>query len=94
MTRNELNNLIINTLKPYQPNMIGLFGSYARGEEREDSDIDLLIDLKTPITLFDLIKLEEELTKKSGKRFDIITLASIHNARLKAYIFKDFKSIM
>ncbi|MCA6362547.1 MAG: nucleotidyltransferase domain-containing protein [Bacteroidetes bacterium] len=94
MTRNELNNLIITTLKPYQPSMIGLFGSYARGEEREDSDIDLLIDIRMPITLFDLIKLEEELSKKTGKRFDIVTLASIHNSRLKEYIFKDFQSLI
>ena len=38
---------IINDLKPYDPEKIILFGSYARGDFKKDSDIDLLIIKKT-----------------------------------------------
>ena len=42
---------IINDLKPYNPEKIILFGSYARGDSRKDSDIDLLIIKKTKKSL-------------------------------------------
>ena len=38
---------IINQLKPYQPEKIILFGSYAYGHPNEDSDVDLIIIKKT-----------------------------------------------
>ena len=33
--------IIIDSMKPYQPTKIGVFGSVARGEERKDSDVDI-----------------------------------------------------
>ena len=41
LSKNQLN-IIIETLKPYHPKRIGLFGSVARNEENKDSDIDIL----------------------------------------------------
>ena len=43
MSKQELYNKIIEYLKRYKPLRIGVFGSFARGEERADSDIDLLV---------------------------------------------------
>jgi len=40
---------IINQLKPYNPEKIILFGSYAHGRPNQDSDIDLLVIKKTPL---------------------------------------------
>ena len=40
-------NIIIETLKPFHPKRIGLFGSVARNEETSSSDIDILFLLKS-----------------------------------------------
>ena len=43
MDRGEINITIIDYLRPYGPERIGIFGSYARGDYRDDSDLDLLV---------------------------------------------------
>ena len=50
-----------------------LFGSYARGEETEKSDIDLRIESDNRFNLFDLSELSYLLRIKSGKKIDIAT---------------------
>jgi len=52
---------------------IGLFGSYARGEERPESDIDLLVDFDEPIGLFRYIELEDYLSDLLGLKVDLVT---------------------
>jgi len=42
----SLQNRVISLLLPYQPSSIGIFGSYAKGENRKDSDLDILIRFK------------------------------------------------
>ena len=51
---------------------IGLFGSYARHEQRPDSDIDLLVDFSEDADLFDLIELKYFLEDRLGYRVDIV----------------------
>ena len=48
----EKNKIIVDYLQPYNPVRIGIFGSYARNEYRLDSDLDILINLNTAISLF------------------------------------------
>jgi predicted nucleotidyltransferase len=43
MTRQDINTAIINYLHPYDPERIGIFGSYARQEDNDASDIDILV---------------------------------------------------
>ena len=52
----------------------GIFGSYARGEQKKDSDIDILVDIKgKKFSLFDLIGMELELKKTEKRcRFDYL----------------------
>lgn len=52
---------------------IGLFGSWARGEQGPDSDVDLLVELERPIGLFAFQRLEDELTHLLGCRVDLVT---------------------
>ncbi len=56
-----------------------LFGSVARDEAREDSDVDLLFDRPTarPFTLFDLIGLEERISEIMGCPVDLGTRAGL-----------------
>lgn len=55
-----------------------IFGSYAWGEAREDSDIDILVEFPKGKSFFDLIRLERELKKTLEKEVDVITYNSIH----------------
>jgi predicted nucleotidyltransferase len=50
-----------------------LFGSVARGEDREGSDLDLLVDPLDSTTLFDLAGLESELSDLLGVKVDVVT---------------------
>jgi len=49
---------------------IGLFGSYSRGEENENSDIDIVVDMGKK-NYFKLLKLEQFLSAKLNKKIDI-----------------------
>lgn len=65
-----------------------LFGSIIRGEAKDDSDIDILVDLPRGKTLFDLAGLKINLEKSLGREVDIITYNSI-DPLLKDYILKN-----
>ncbi|MBI2722268.1 MAG: nucleotidyltransferase domain-containing protein [Bacteroidetes bacterium] len=91
MLTTEQTNIILETLKPFDPTYIGLFGSYARNEETESSDIDLLYEFNNPtFSLFDLIDLKETLQQKLNKQVDLVSKRYI-NKHLKSYVEKDIK---
>lgn len=56
----------------------GVFGSRARGEERPDSDLDLLVELEAGSSLLDLIGLELEISEHLGVKAQVITYRSLH----------------
>ena len=58
--------LIKETLRKYEPSLVGIFGSYARNEQTSLSDIDILVDFHHQINLLDLIGLEQELSEQLG----------------------------
>ncbi|MDM8003538.1 MAG: nucleotidyltransferase family protein [Bacteroidota bacterium] len=93
MDQNEINIRIINYLRPYSPERIGIFGSFARREETPESDIDILVKFKKTISLFDLVRIQRELKQILGREIDLVTEASVKNERLKRYIYKDLKVI-
>lgn len=66
---------IISREKPYLQKQfgveeIGLFGSYARGEEKGDSDVDILVSIKTP-NLASLIGISDYLKEKLNIKIDL-----------------------
>ena len=52
---------------------IGLFGSYARGEQKDKSDVDILVEFSKPIGFFKFMELEEYLSKRLGVKVDLVT---------------------
>ncbi len=85
-------NIIINTFKPFKPNKIGIFGSYSRDENTEESDIDILYSFDSKYTLFDLVGLQMELKDKLHKEVDLVEFSAIH-PRLKGRIINDAKIV-
>ena len=89
----EKNKVIIDYLQVYNPVKIGIFGSYARNESRPDSDLDILINLNTAISLFQLVRIERELSELLGVKVDLVSDGSIKNKKLRNYIEADLKII-
>jgi uncharacterized protein len=57
--------------------MVGVFGSVARGEATEQSDIDLLVRFSKRKSLLDLVRLERELAVALGRKVDLLTESAI-----------------
>lgn len=89
---------ILNKLKEIKPVLydkfyienLGLFGSYVRGENEKNSDIDILIeyDENKPFSLFTIIELEDFLTKLFNMKIDVVNKKSI-KPELKDNIMKE-----
>jgi len=52
---------------------IGVFGSYVRGDQNQDSDIDILVEFAKPIGFFDFLNLENYLADQLGVPVDLVT---------------------
>jgi len=88
----DINEKIITYLKHFNPERIGVFGSYARQEDTPQSDIDILIDFTEPVSLFDLGGIKYDLTEILNRPVDIVTGRSL-NDRIKDYVYRDLKII-
>jgi predicted nucleotidyltransferase len=54
-----------------------IFGSVARGEDRPESDIDLIADFGAPKSLLDLVRIQEEFAEALGQSVDLLTEAAL-----------------
>lgn len=57
-----------------------VFGSVARGEDRPDSDLDLLVDMDPDRSLLDLVALGQDLEDLLLRKVDVLTDVSVHPA--------------
>lgn len=65
-----------------------VFGSYARGEASDDSDLDILVDYRDGVSLFDHFDLKDELEKRSGRQVDVVSSRAV-SRHFKPFIDKD-----
>ncbi len=56
---------------------LSLFGSFARDEGRDDSDVDLLVEFSRPVGLFEFVRLQRHLGDLVGHRVDLVTPAAL-----------------
>ena len=56
---------------------VRLFGSAVRGDDRPDSDIDLLVDFDQGSSLFDLMRMARELEALFGRAVDVVSAAGL-----------------
>lgn len=94
MITSEQQNIVINHLKQLHPKRIGVFGSYARNENTNDSDLDILIslDYSRRISLLDIIGIEQKLSNELGIKVDLVTEKSI-SPYVKPFVEKDIRVI-
>lgn len=84
---------LLSFLLPYRPLRVGIFGSYARGEQNQESDLDILIQFRDRMSLLRLVQIEQGLSDELGIPIDLVTENSLRNPRLKIYIYKDLITI-
>ena len=89
----EVTNIIISELRDYNPEMIGIFGSYARNENLQSSDIDILVKFKSTLSLLQLVHIERLISQKLGIKVDLVTEGAIKNRIVKESISKDLQII-
>lgn len=82
-------NLLKNEIrKNYKAEIVGIFGSYARGEQKRKSDLDIIVKFSEGATLFDFVGLGVFLEKKLKLKVDIVPYDSIRE-ELKKVILKE-----
>ena len=73
----------------YGVSQIGLFGSYARGDTTDKSDVDILVEFERPVGL-DYLRLASELEELIGMKVDLVTKKGIKQ-RYLPYVEKDLE---
>lgn len=77
----------------YDIRYAGLFGSYARGEQKTESDVDILVKKgDKPLSLLDFVRMKDELSKVFNKKVDIVSEDAVV-PYFKDYIFKDLRPL-
>jgi predicted nucleotidyltransferase len=94
MDQSEIKNIILSHLKDYDVIKVGIFGSFARGDNNKGSDIDILVEFKESPSLLSLIKLENSLSEILGINVDLVTTGALKNKRIKKSIKKDLINIL
>ena len=95
MTKDDIKRILsTNTkiLKKYKVTSIALFGSYVRNEQNENSDIDFLVDFGEGITLFDIVMLEDALSKLFKKKVTVVSKRGLSKF-IGPYILQEAETI-
>jgi len=78
MTILDIKNKIIPILRKYGVIKASLFGSIVRGENTDQSDIDLLVELPETASLLELASLKMDLEERLEKKVNVLTYDSLH----------------
>jgi len=79
-------------LRKYDVSFAAVFGSRARDQAGFKSDLDILVDFRSQVSLFDLIRLERELEAVLPYKVDLVPQNSL-NPKLLPHIKKDLKPV-
>jgi uncharacterized protein len=92
----ETRTRLIAILRQHAVRRAGVFGSFSRGEQTQESDVDLVIEPPPDATLFTLARLGMVLEEILGRRVDLITFNALEtNARprLREHILHDLEML-
>ena len=89
----DIKQKILPILKRYGIKKAGLFGSCIRGELREDSDIDILVEIEEDISLLDFVGIKLEIEEALERKVDLVEYNTI-KPLLKERILSEQVSIL
>lgn len=79
----ELKKTIVPIVSQYPVDKVSIFGSCARKQMNENSDIDILISFSIPIGMFKFIEIKQVLEEKLKHKIDLITFNSLNESDIK-----------
>lgn len=88
----EMKRKVIEFLQGHGAKRIAIFGSYARGEETRESDLDILVEFSGRKSLLDIIGMEQDLSDIIGIKVDLLTERSIE-PQIMSEIRKDMAPV-
>ena len=77
MAPQDIENIVVDILTKHDASRIAIFGSRARGDATQESDLDVLVHFARAKSLLSLVAIERELTERLGIKVDLMTEASI-----------------
>jgi predicted nucleotidyltransferase len=93
MKISEIQEKLSPLLREYGIKRAAVFGSVSRGEDRPDSDVDILVTLgEKPMGMFIFMELIRRAEEKLGRKIDLVTEGAL-NRFVRPYITKDLKTI-
>ncbi len=84
----DIQKMVQPILWKYPIKRASIFGSYARHEARSESDIDILVEFSSNISLLQFVNIQLELEDILGKKVDLVELSTL-KAQLKANILEE-----
>jgi predicted nucleotidyltransferase len=72
----------------YKARIKGVFGSYARGEQHAESDVDILVEFQEGATLFDLVNLQYFLEAQLARKVDVVSERAVR-PEIKSSVYND-----
>ena len=89
----EIKDIVIKVLEKHGVKRAGLFGSVVRGEASEHSDVDVLVEIDSDISLLDFIGLKLEIEEALGRNVDLVEYDTI-KPLLRERILKEQEVIL
>jgi len=83
---------ILRLARAHGARKLRLFGSAARGDDRSDSDVDLLVEMEPGRSLVDHVALKQDLEGLLGRDVDVVTEQSLH-PRLRDRVLREAVSL-
>ena len=96
MTKEDIKRVLaanIEILKKYKVKSISLFGSYVRNEQKDDSDIDFLVEFGEGVTLFDIVGLEDSLFEMLKEKVNVVSKRGL-SKHIGPYILKEAEVVI
>jgi predicted nucleotidyltransferase len=92
MNKTAIIKTIVDYLKQYKVIEIGVFGSFARNEMTDKSDIDILVEYSRGTTILDIVKMKNELYELIGCKVDLVSKRAVRK-RIMEHIQSDLQTV-
>lgn len=77
-----------NIFRKFKVKELSVFGSFVRGEQKRNSDIDILVEFSIPVDFFSFLDLEEYLSKLLNARVDLVSKKAL-KPRIGKFILQE-----
>lgn len=90
--RHQLQQQLPDIEQRYRVNYLGIFGSYVREEATPESDLDILVDFSVPPSLFQFVRLKNELSELLGIPVDLVMKSAL-KPKIGEYVLAEVVSV-